>query len=170
MSYPRQGPYGHGHPQQPGYGPPGYGSRFPPPKKPKTGLIVGLAIGGVVVIGGGVTAAVLLTAGSEPPDPIPVAQQFSDGVTKRDPNMVAAVLCDPPSRSEVDQWVRSWHEDGIVGGAVELHSKRDESAGVLVNVSQRSGTARDRKYMLRLVWKEDRWCHDSMLSATGLPT
>ncbi|QWF80580.1 hypothetical protein [Amycolatopsis sp. CA-230715] len=159
MSYPP--------PQQQPYG---YGPRYPQPRKSKTGLIVGLAIGGVVLVGGGVTAAVLLTAGSEPPDPLPVAQQFSDGVTKRDPNLVASVLCDPPSQSEVGQWVRSWNEDGIVAGAVELHSKRDESAGVLVNVSQRAGTARDRKYMLTLVWKEDRWCHDGMLSATGLPT
>ncbi|MGW4207370.1 hypothetical protein ACWEIJ_05230 [Lentzea sp. NPDC004789] len=53
QGYGQPGPYG----QQPGYG--GFGG--PPPKKSKTGLIIGVIIGVLVLVGGGITAAVLLS-------------------------------------------------------------------------------------------------------------
>ncbi|GHF88606.1 hypothetical protein FHX82_001206 [Amycolatopsis bartoniae] len=70
---PPQGPYGPPqpyqyqqgqYPQQPG-GYPGYPG-FPggqPPRRNRTGLIVGVVIGVLVIVGGGITAAVLLSGG-----------------------------------------------------------------------------------------------------------
>ncbi|MEU4802048.1 hypothetical protein [Actinosynnema sp. NPDC023587] len=71
---PGYGPPGHGAPQgPPGYGPPpgapghgppgGYG---PPPKKKRTGLVVGLAVGAVVLIVGGVFGKLYLDYSGEP--------------------------------------------------------------------------------------------------------
>lgn len=74
--YGQQGPYG-----QPGpaYGPPGYGPGFPPPKKKRTGLILGLSGGGVVVLGVGITLAVFASGyyksvGSAPSSATPPAE------------------------------------------------------------------------------------------------
>jgi hypothetical protein len=57
--YPQQG-YPQGHPQQPGYPPqqgyppPGYGGPMPPPRKKKTGLILGIVGAVVVLLGAGI--------------------------------------------------------------------------------------------------------------------
>ncbi|MEV6239553.1 hypothetical protein [Lentzea sp. NPDC051838] len=63
--FPQQG---YGQPQygqQPGYGGPG-GFGGPPPKKSNTGLIIGVIVGVLVLVGGGVTAAVLLSGDDKP--------------------------------------------------------------------------------------------------------
>ncbi|HET6705360.1 hypothetical protein, partial [Amycolatopsis sp.] len=64
--YPQQQPgypppqgYPPGYPQQPGYPPPGYppagyGAPVPPPKKRRTGLILGIVVGVVVLLGAGI--------------------------------------------------------------------------------------------------------------------
>ncbi|WP_206787847.1 hypothetical protein [Amycolatopsis sp. MtRt-6] len=58
--YPQQQPgYPPGYPQQPGYPPPGYppagyGAPVPPPKKKRTGLILGIVGGVVVLLGAGI--------------------------------------------------------------------------------------------------------------------
>ncbi|HEV8555634.1 MAG TPA: hypothetical protein VGR06_04455 [Actinophytocola sp.] len=58
------GPYG-----QPNWGPPGWGAP-PPPKKPRTGLIVSLIIVVVLVLGGGGVGIYFLAKGSDnPPEP-----------------------------------------------------------------------------------------------------
>jgi hypothetical protein len=90
--YPQQQPYGYGPPQ-------GYG---PPPKKSKTGLIVGIVIGVVVVLGGGATALFLLLGGSSGPsgDPSSTAQKYVDAVNARDGAAVRGLACTPMSESD----------------------------------------------------------------------
>ncbi len=73
MTHPQQGG-GYGAPQQGGYGPlPGYPPQQPwgygphPPKKPKTGLIVGLVVGVVVVALGLVVVLALRSDGDDKP-------------------------------------------------------------------------------------------------------
>jgi hypothetical protein len=47
--------YPGGYPPPPGYGsPPGYGAPVPPPKKKRTGLILGIVAGAVVLLGAGI--------------------------------------------------------------------------------------------------------------------
>ncbi|QGK69787.1 hypothetical protein GIY23_09880 [Allosaccharopolyspora coralli] len=74
---PGYGPQGYGAPPQPGYGQPqqGFGQPGPydgPPKKKKTGLVVGLAAGGVVLLGGLVLGGYFLFSGG----PKPVAEDY----------------------------------------------------------------------------------------------
>ncbi|WP_033261425.1 hypothetical protein [Amycolatopsis vancoresmycina] len=49
--YPQQPP---GYPPQPGYPPAGYGAPVPPPKKKRTGLVLGIIGGVVVLLGAGI--------------------------------------------------------------------------------------------------------------------
>lgn len=95
QQYGQQGQYG----QQP-FGQPqgGYGE---PPKKKKTGLIVGLGGGAVVVI-----AAFLITAfwvpgfltGDSPRD---VAEKAVEGLNNRDVDLIKEVSCNPDSAGDV---------------------------------------------------------------------
>ncbi|EMD24929.1 hypothetical protein [Amycolatopsis azurea] len=66
--YGQQPPYG----QPPGYGPPGYG---PPPKKKKTGLIVGLIVGGVVLLGLGIPGGIFASEYYSSVGKAPVSEQ-----------------------------------------------------------------------------------------------
>ncbi|MBE1581659.1 hypothetical protein ACFORH_22145 [Amycolatopsis roodepoortensis] len=65
---PPQPPYG----PPPGYGTPGYGQ---PPKKKKTGLIVGLIVGGVVLLGLGIPGAIFASEYYSSVGKAPVSQQ-----------------------------------------------------------------------------------------------
>ncbi|MEV6879222.1 hypothetical protein [Amycolatopsis sp. NPDC051128] len=62
------------------YGGGGFGDA-PPPKKKKTGLIVGIAIGAVVLVGGGVTALVLALNGDDGNTAAPAANSSSPAPT-----------------------------------------------------------------------------------------
>jgi hypothetical protein len=71
QGYGQPGPYG----QQPPYGQPGPGGfGGPPPKKSNTGLIIGVVLGVLVLVGGGITAAVLLSGDKDPKSPSVAAQ------------------------------------------------------------------------------------------------
>ncbi|GAA1969017.1 hypothetical protein [Amycolatopsis minnesotensis] len=174
MNYPQQGPYGHGHPQQPGYGPPGYGPRFPPPKKPKTGLIAGLAIGGVVLVGGGVTAAILLTAESDPTDPVPVGQAYADAYNKRDVDTMASLQCKPDPVEERQKWFNEMNQDNVHIDSVKQFNGSGTFASIEMQVTQQTSGGEyaggpPYQKILTLKWKDDRWCHDESLSRYGLP-
>ncbi|GAA2154694.1 hypothetical protein GCM10009760_53850 [Kitasatospora kazusensis] len=60
---PQQPEQGYGYPPQAPYGAPG-GYPPPPPKKSNTGLVVGLVLGALVLGGGGIAAAVMLSGKS----------------------------------------------------------------------------------------------------------
>lgn len=63
--------------QQPGYGQPGYGQpefpqyQAPAPAKKGNGMFVGIVVGALVVVGGGIAAAVVLTGKHNSPSPNP---------------------------------------------------------------------------------------------------
>ncbi|GAA1984994.1 hypothetical protein [Amycolatopsis minnesotensis] len=97
---PGQGQGGHGQygppPQQgyppPGYGPPQYG---PPPKKSKTGLVVGLVLGIVVVLGGVVAILGFVAPGFFLSKDVPInAPNISD------PAVVVGTLADKLNRKD----------------------------------------------------------------------
>ncbi|WP_433265626.1 hypothetical protein ACQPZF_38475 [Actinosynnema sp. CS-041913] len=82
------GPPGFGQAPQPGYGPPqpgGYGAQ--PPRKKRTGLIVGLAVGAVVLIVGGVFGVMYMNytadVGGGPGDEPTEACAISDDLKKQ---------------------------------------------------------------------------------------
>ncbi|MEU3621598.1 hypothetical protein BS329_21840 [Amycolatopsis coloradensis] len=65
-------PGGQGYGPPPGYPPPGYGQ---PPKKKKTGLIVGLVVGGVVLLGLGIPGGIFASEYYSSVGKAPVSQQ-----------------------------------------------------------------------------------------------
>lgn len=92
----------YGQPQQPGYGQPGSQPQFgapgygapgqqypggPPPKKSRTGLIVGIVIGVLVLAGIIFGVSALMGDGDEPPtaDPTTTAEQTSEEATSEEP-------------------------------------------------------------------------------------
>ncbi|QWF80581.1 hypothetical protein [Amycolatopsis sp. CA-230715] len=171
MNYPQQGPYGHGYPQQQpyGYGPPGYG-----PRKSKTGLIVGLAIGGVVLVGGGVTAAILLTAESDPTDPVPVGQAYADAFNKRDVDTMASLQCKPDPTEDRQKWFNQMNQDNVRIGEVKKFNGSGDFASIEMQVTQQTSGGEyaggpPYQKILTLKWKEDRWCHDESMNMYGLP-
>ncbi|ANZ42088.1 hypothetical protein BBK82_45315 [Lentzea guizhouensis] len=113
----QQGPYGQPGPygqQQPGFGGPGYGG--PPPKKSNTGLIIGVVIGVLVLVGGGITAAVLLSGsdsgdsgnsassdpgssdsgksgGNDDADVKKVAEEYIGAATSRNESKAKSLMC-----------------------------------------------------------------------------
>jgi len=76
--------------QQPGGQFGGYGAE--PPKKKKTGLIVGIAIAAVVLLGGGTGLVLWLTSGSGG-SAASTFQAFSDAFAKRDIPGMQATIC-----------------------------------------------------------------------------
>ncbi|WP_020659735.1 hypothetical protein [Amycolatopsis benzoatilytica] len=83
--------------QQPGGQFGGYGAE--PPKKKKTGLIVGIAIGAVVVLGGGTGLVIWLTSGSSG-SAASTFQAFSDAYGKRDVEALKATVCKSELKGE----------------------------------------------------------------------
>ncbi|WP_434451872.1 Rv0361 family membrane protein [Lentzea sp. E54] len=103
QGYGQPGPYG----QQPGYG--GFGG--PPPKKSNAGLIIGVVVGVLVLVGGGITAAVMLSgndsggsttassdsgdssSGDADADVRKVAQDYIAAVTAKNESRIKSLSC-----------------------------------------------------------------------------
>ncbi|ONI84255.1 hypothetical protein ALI144C_16475 [Actinosynnema sp. ALI-1.44] len=197
MTYPPQqpGPYG-GQPdpygqqpgwqdgynqQQPAWGQqPNYGG-FPggqPPRKSKTGLIIGLVVAGVLVVGGGVTAIILLTGGDDSKS-TPAAQTTQAGggddagspqavvdrvikaVDDKDADAATQTLCDPKKKSpafELDKVKPSWTLKTSLNGKI-----RESSAGAFASLSIKvTETGRSSTNTLPLTLdmkeKDGKWC------------
>lgn len=115
---PQQQPYGQQpYGQQPPYGYGGYPGGMPPQKNNK-GLIIGLAVAGVLLVGGGVTTVLLLTGDDKPADngaPTEVAasdnagtadavvQKVIKAIDDKDAAAATATLCDPATKTPAFQ-------------------------------------------------------------------
>ncbi|MDT7724145.1 MAG: hypothetical protein QOI21_721 [Actinomycetota bacterium] len=184
MTYPPQQPYGQ-QPQQPygrqqpypqqqpyGYGPPqGYPQ---PPKKVRTGLIVGIAIGAVVVLGGGATALFLfMNGGSSGPsgDPAATAQQYVDAVNARDGAAVRGLACTPMSESDSKFAASEFAKFGLqmtVAGPSGTPDGRQAYFWVdAKRTTPSEGERAEQRYMLPVRADGSRWCVS--MGATGLP-
>ncbi|TLW95300.1 hypothetical protein FFT09_00510 [Saccharomonospora piscinae] len=96
-------PGGPGAPGAGQYGQPGFGGPGAPPPKKKTGLIVGIAIGAVVLIGGAVALVLFLTSGGSDKDQVEqLADDFVTAVTNRDPDLAAEVTCTDGQGQQLD--------------------------------------------------------------------
>lgn len=84
------------------------GGDFAPPKRKKTGLIIGIVAAVVVLVGGGVTALLLLTGGDATADPKSLAEAAVKTVNDRDAKGYAALICTVPEQSEVDKLQQEW--------------------------------------------------------------
>lgn len=173
MNQPPQQPY-YGqqpHGQQP-YGQQPYG--YPPqqpPKKSRTGLIVGLVIGLVVLLGGGtVLLVVLLGDSGTSGDPRQTAQQYVDAVNNKDAETIVALSC-----SLGPQYVDGIREELTTKG-VEMTLSAEEgtesaaSAGYWIDgklANPDSYEDGELRYRLSLGTTGDRWC--VTLGALGLP-
>lgn len=178
MTYPPQPPYGQQQPypqQQPyGYGQPqGYP---PPPKKSKTGLIVGIALGAAVVLGGGATALILFMSdsGSSGPDGDPgaSAQQYVDAVNARDGAAVRALACTPMSESDSKSAAAEFGKFGLQLKLAGPSGTPDERQAFFWVDAKRStpseGERAEQRYMLPVRADGSRWCVS--MGATGLPS
>jgi hypothetical protein len=187
---PQQNPYGQqpGWPQQqqqPGYGapqygmPPGYGHPGGMPPKKKTGLIVALAIAGVLLVGGGVTAVVLLTGddkgssgetgatgsttkNGEAGSAEAVVQQVIKAIDDKDSQAAVATLCDPKTKSpafELDEAPASVTLKASMSGGI-TEAQNSARAKLSIKVSE-SGTAKTTSVSMTLNLSEQqpgRWC------------
>ncbi|MGA6163038.1 hypothetical protein [Amycolatopsis magusensis] len=164
MNQPPQQPYHYG--QQPyGYPP------QPPPKKSRTGLIVGLVVGLVVLFGGGaVLLVVLLSDSGTSGDPRATAQQYVDAVNNKDAETIVALSC-----SLGPQYVDSVREE-LTSKGVEMTLSPEEgtesaaSAGFWIDgklADPASYEDGELRYRLNLSTTNDRWC--VTLGALGMP-
>ncbi|AXB46339.1 hypothetical protein [Amycolatopsis albispora] len=162
--------------QQPYYGQQPYGQQpygYPqqPPKKSRTGLIVGLVVGLVVLLGGGaVLLVVLLSDSGTSGDPRETAQQYVDAVNNRDAERIVALSC-----SLSPQYVDDILEE-LTAKGVELTLSPEEgtesaaSAGFWLDgklANPDSYEDGELRYRLNLGTTNDRWC--VTLGARGLP-
>jgi len=170
MTYPPQQPYGQ---QQPyGYGPPqGYP---PPPKKSKTGLIVGLALGAAVLLGGGATALILVMSdGPSGPDgdPAATAQQYVDSVNARDGAAVRALACTPMTESDSKAAASEFAKSGFqlkLAGPSSPPREREAYFWADATRSTPSGSERpEQRYMVHVRVDGSRWCVG--MGAMGMP-
>lgn len=151
---PGYAPYGQQQPSgYPGGGYPGAGFPGAPPKKNKTGLIVGIAIGAVVLLGGGVTLLVVLLSGGD--DPRAVAEQGAEALNTGNVELAKSISCDP---SEITQEnFNRAQEQGlhvkVVGDAVI----NGDEATVPVEVTEGGKTEREE---FNLEKRDDGWCLD----------
>lgn len=81
---PQSGPYGDPYGQTPAYGPGGPGFGGEPPRKSRTGLLVGLAIGAAVVVIGG-AAAIIAVASSGGDKPASASSPLASGSASATP-------------------------------------------------------------------------------------
>jgi hypothetical protein len=182
---PQQPPYGQ-QPQQP-YGQQPYGQQqypqqqqpygygYPPPKKSKTGLIVGIALGAVVVLGGSATALILFMSdsGSDGPtgDPAATAQQYVDAVNARDGAALRSIACTPMSESDSKFAGSEFAKSGFqlkLAGPSSPPREREAYFWADGTRSTPSGSERAaQRYMVHVRVDGSRWCVG--MGATGMP-
>ncbi|TNC25430.1 Rv0361 family membrane protein [Amycolatopsis alkalitolerans] len=134
----------------------------PRPKK-RTGLIAGIAVGAVVVVGGGVAALVLLTrsGGSEAPapgSPASVAQQAVAAFNSRDAQRYASLLCTTPSLTDVTKLQRQWTAASDLHGSMSGSPRISGStATAQVSVSYNGST---QSTTIPMRQQGQKWCID----------
>jgi hypothetical protein len=190
VTYPPQPPYGQQpqqpYGQQPPYGqqyppqqqPYGYGQSpgYPPPKKSKTGLIIGIALGAAVVLGGGATALILTMSdsGSSGPggDPAATAQQYVDAVNARDGAAVRALACTPMSEPDSKAAAAAFGKFGLELKLAGPSGAPDQRQALFWVDAKRGtpseGARAEQRYMLPVRADGSRWCVS--MGAMGLPS
>lgn len=189
---PGYGPQSGGFPQQqPGYGPPpqqpGWGGYPPgPPPRKKTGLIAGLAIGGVLLVGGGVTAVILLTGDDKPQQngsianaepggggdgPQGVVQRVISAIDDKDTQAALATLCDSSVKSpafELDKAPASVTLKASQAGEI---SETGDNARARLSIKVTEGASSKGSTVnmsLTLKKKDGKWCvSNASMGGTG---
>jgi ketosteroid isomerase-like protein len=147
---PPQGPYGqqpgpYGQQPPPGYGqqpPPGYppqqpyGYGPPPPKKSRTGLVIGV-IAGVVVLAGGAIAAFLVFSGGGAKS---AAEEYAAAVSARDESKYMSMLC-PEIRSEVQKSLDAATKDPRAKEELEKIKQNSKTNVSVKNVTESGDSA-----------------------------
>lgn len=180
---PGQQPYG----QQPPYGYGGYPGGMPPQKSNK-GLIVGLAIAGVLLVGGGVTT-ILLLSGDDKPDPVTVGgpsdpptetgsadtaeavvQKVVKAIDDKDSKSAMSTLCDPKTKTpafELDEAAPEVTLKASVSGSV-TESGSTARARVTVRVTEGTKNRNDIVPLtLNLRKNAGKWCVNNVLTSSS---
>lgn len=149
------GPWGSQPGGQPGfYGYPGDPGSVPPKKK--TGLIVGAVVGAVLLIGGGVTAVLLLTGASDPhASPEALQTAVIDAYNTKSAQKFVPLTCQPPSPSDL-QTLQSIL-DKIPSGVVYSSSKAPEVTGNSGKLTLRA-SGRSQDFPMSISGPDGHWC------------
>jgi hypothetical protein len=166
----------------------GYPGGYPQPPKKKTGLLVGLAVAGVLVVGGGITTFALLSGddnGSDNPGTTNVADSSPAGtaeelvaravkaIGERDVKAATALMCDPSRpgpAAELNQLppgatIRARQDTEI------RHSGASATAKLDLSVAQNGRTIGNSTLTLRMTEKPPgKWCVDRASMDSGAST
>ncbi|GAB3884403.1 hypothetical protein GCM10029964_045370 [Kibdelosporangium lantanae] len=165
----------------------GYPGGYPQPPKKKTGLLVGLAVAGVIVVGGGVTAIALLsgndsdnnpgTTNVADSSPAGTAEELVDRVItaigNRDAKGAAALMCDPSRpgpATELDQMppgaaVKARRDTDI------RHSGSSATAKLDLFITQNGRNVGLSTLTLKMTEKQPgKWCVDRASMDAGAST
>jgi hypothetical protein len=173
--YPQQQPY----PTQP-YDPyayqGGYG-QYPQPPQKKTGMLVALAVAGVVVVGGGITTVALLSGDSSSPDTTNLANGTTAGTAEelvtqamkaidaKDANAANALMCDP-NRASITSELSKVPPDITIRSRQDTdtrHSGSTATAKLDLLVTRQNGSSAGAPLTLTLRMTEKqpgKWCVD----------
>lgn len=130
----------------------------PAAKQPRkrTGPVIGALAATVVVLGGGVTAIVLLTEGGDTGTPAGVAQQAVEALNARDTQRYAALMCAPPKQDDLtnlqQQWARATDLHGAVAGSPQVTGT---SATAPVDVTYNGST---QNTTIPMKQQGQKWC------------
>jgi hypothetical protein len=164
--------------QQPGYG--GYpgGPGGMPPQKSKNGLIIGLAIAGVLVVGGGITTVLLLTQDGDDKGSTPVAQttdapkgdnataqgvvdQVIKAVDNKDKDAATKTLCDPSKPNPAFELEKVPLNVTLKSSLVGEITETKDSARARLNIKvTEEGKSRPSTMPMSLTLKNEggKWC------------
>jgi hypothetical protein len=167
----------------------GYPGGYPQPPQKKTGLLIGLAVAGVLVVGGGITTFALLSGDDKGSDNNPgttnvadattagTAEELVDRVIKavgdRDSKAATALMCDPTRpgpATELDQvpptaTVKARRDTDI------RHSGSSATAKLDLSVTQSGRTLLSSTLTLRMSEKQPgKWCVDRASMDAGSST
>lgn len=164
--------------QQPGYG---YGQQptqgfggYPPQPPKRTGLIVGLVVAGVLVVGGGATAIVLLSNSSSsdsgssagpsdtPKDsPDDLVNKVITAVEAKDAQAAQGLLCEPSSSSPAFELDKAPKDITIKATLTGKVTQTGTSANARVNLKVTEPTTSRSTTVpltLRMAQKQGKWC------------
>lgn len=191
--FPQQQPYGQQQQQQQPYGYGGYPGMPPQNNNSKKGLVIGLAVGGVLLVGGAVTTILLLTGGDDEPtasgngttsapagsgnggdtgSPEAVVERVIKAVDDKDAEAAHATLCDPDSKSpafELNEAPATLKLQTSLSGQI-TETGSTAKARLSIKATE-GGSTRSRTITMQLSLKKDagKWCVSSvsMNSGTG---